>query len=172
MSRRARPTDVAFAAAACIVLAGYNNLVGLRPWHRRWYPVVNGCAARAALGRRSGQRADRGRPWPAPGSAGGRAQAGIGSGRAGRGRVRAGRADPSRPAPAQRPADRRPGPAPARLPGAVAGTVGDLAAPVCTWPPTARDRLASALARPTDETGLGSEAGSHSHQTICLLASR
>jgi CAAX protease family protein len=41
---------VAFAAAACVVLAGYNNLVGLRPWHRRWYPVVNGCAAAAALG--------------------------------------------------------------------------------------------------------------------------
>jgi membrane protease YdiL (CAAX protease family) len=32
------------------VLAGYNNLVGLHPWHRRWYPVVNGCAAAAALG--------------------------------------------------------------------------------------------------------------------------
>ena len=41
--------DVAFAAAACVVLAGYNNLVGLYPWHRRWYPVVNGCAAAAAL---------------------------------------------------------------------------------------------------------------------------
>jgi membrane protease YdiL (CAAX protease family) len=41
---------VAFAAAACAVLAGYNNLAGLRPWHRRWYPVVNGCAAAAALG--------------------------------------------------------------------------------------------------------------------------
>jgi len=41
---------VAFAAAACVVLAGYNNLVGLHPWHRRWYPVVNGCAAAAALG--------------------------------------------------------------------------------------------------------------------------
>jgi uncharacterized protein len=40
---------VAFAAAACVVLAGYNNLVGLHPWHRRWYPVVNGCAAAAAL---------------------------------------------------------------------------------------------------------------------------
>ena len=40
---------MAFAAAACIVLAGYNNVVGLRPWHRRWYPVVNGCAAVAAL---------------------------------------------------------------------------------------------------------------------------
>ena len=47
--RRARPADVAFAAAACIVLAGYNNLVGLRPWHRRWYPVINGCAAVAAI---------------------------------------------------------------------------------------------------------------------------
>jgi len=47
---RARPADVAFATAACIVLAGYNNLVGLHPWHRRWYPVLNGCAAAAALG--------------------------------------------------------------------------------------------------------------------------
>ncbi len=33
--------DVAFAAAACIVLAAYNNLVGVQPWHRRWYPAVN-----------------------------------------------------------------------------------------------------------------------------------
>jgi len=40
---------VAFAAAACVVLAGYNNLAGARPWHRRWYPVANGCAAAAAL---------------------------------------------------------------------------------------------------------------------------
>ena len=47
MSRRG---DVAFAGAACVVLAGYNNVIGLRPWHRRWYPVVNGCAAVAALG--------------------------------------------------------------------------------------------------------------------------
>ena len=51
---RARPADVAFAAAACIALAGYNNLVGLRPWHRRWYPVVNGCAAAAALAAAAG----------------------------------------------------------------------------------------------------------------------
>jgi membrane protease YdiL (CAAX protease family) len=46
VSRRA---EAAFAAAACVVLAGYNNLVGLRPWHRRWYPAVNGCAAAGAL---------------------------------------------------------------------------------------------------------------------------
>jgi membrane protease YdiL (CAAX protease family) len=45
-----RRSDVAFAVAACVVLTGYNNFVGLRPWHRRWYPVVNGCAAVAALG--------------------------------------------------------------------------------------------------------------------------
>ena len=50
VSRRARSADVALAAAACVGLAGYNNLVGMRPWHRRWYPVVNGCAAAAALG--------------------------------------------------------------------------------------------------------------------------
>ena len=48
-SRRARPADVAFAAAACIVLAGYNNLAGVQPWHRRWYPAVNALAATATL---------------------------------------------------------------------------------------------------------------------------
>ena len=48
MSSRARPADVAFAAAACIVLAGYNNLTG-PPWHRRWYPAVNALAATAML---------------------------------------------------------------------------------------------------------------------------
>ena len=46
---RARPADVAFAAAACIALAGYNNFVGLRPWHRRWYPAVNALAATVLL---------------------------------------------------------------------------------------------------------------------------
>jgi uncharacterized protein len=45
-----RPADVAFAAAACIALAGYNNLAGARPWHRRWYPAVNALAASVALG--------------------------------------------------------------------------------------------------------------------------
>jgi membrane protease YdiL (CAAX protease family) len=46
---RGRPSDVAFAAAACVVLAGYNNLAGAQPWHRRWYPVVNALAAGTAL---------------------------------------------------------------------------------------------------------------------------
>ena len=41
--------DVAFAAAAATVLAAYNNLVAAQPWHRRWYPVINACAAGAAL---------------------------------------------------------------------------------------------------------------------------
>jgi membrane protease YdiL (CAAX protease family) len=40
---------VAFAAAAAMVLAAYNNLVGVQPWHRRWYPVINACAAATAL---------------------------------------------------------------------------------------------------------------------------
>jgi membrane protease YdiL (CAAX protease family) len=40
---------VAFAAAACIALAGYNNLAGARPWHRRWYPAVNALAAAVLL---------------------------------------------------------------------------------------------------------------------------
>ena len=41
--------DIAFAAAAAMVLAAYNNLVAAQPWHRRWYPAVNACAAAAAL---------------------------------------------------------------------------------------------------------------------------
>jgi len=40
---------VAVAAAACIALAGYNNLAGVRPWHRRWYPAVNALAATGML---------------------------------------------------------------------------------------------------------------------------
>lgn len=48
--RARRPADVAFASAACIALAGYNNLAGARPWHRRWYPAVNALAASFALG--------------------------------------------------------------------------------------------------------------------------
>jgi len=44
-----RPADVAFAAAACLVLAGYNNLAGVQSWHRRWYPAVNTLAAAALL---------------------------------------------------------------------------------------------------------------------------
>jgi membrane protease YdiL (CAAX protease family) len=44
-----RNPHVAFAAAACAGLAWYNNVAGRRPWHRRWYPAVNGGAAAAAL---------------------------------------------------------------------------------------------------------------------------
>jgi membrane protease YdiL (CAAX protease family) len=40
---------VAFAAAACVALAGYNNLLGAQPWHRRWYPAVNALAAAVLL---------------------------------------------------------------------------------------------------------------------------
>jgi CAAX protease family protein len=47
---RGRPADVTFAAAACIALAGYNNLAGAQPWHRRWYPAVNALAAGVMLG--------------------------------------------------------------------------------------------------------------------------
>jgi uncharacterized protein len=43
------PRHVWFAMAACGVLACYNNLAGRRSWHRRWYPLANGCAAAAAL---------------------------------------------------------------------------------------------------------------------------
>jgi uncharacterized protein len=40
--------DAAFAAAACGVLAAYNNLGG--PWRRTWYPVANLAAAAGAVG--------------------------------------------------------------------------------------------------------------------------
>jgi uncharacterized protein len=46
---RSRPAHVAFAAATSAVLAGYNNLAGLQPWHRRWYPAVNAAAAATIL---------------------------------------------------------------------------------------------------------------------------
>jgi membrane protease YdiL (CAAX protease family) len=46
---RSRRGDAAFAAAACLVLAGYNNLAGARPWHRRWYPAVKALAASVTL---------------------------------------------------------------------------------------------------------------------------
>jgi CAAX protease family protein len=45
----ARPRDAAFAAAACAVLLGYNNVLGRYPWHRRWYVPANVCATGAAL---------------------------------------------------------------------------------------------------------------------------
>jgi uncharacterized protein len=49
VTARARPAHIAFAAAACAVLAGYNNLAGLQPWHRRWYLAVNTAATAATL---------------------------------------------------------------------------------------------------------------------------
>jgi uncharacterized protein len=49
VSNPSNRADVAFAAAAALVLAAYNNLVAVQPWHRRWYPAVNAQAAAAAL---------------------------------------------------------------------------------------------------------------------------
>jgi uncharacterized protein len=43
------PADVAFAVAACAVLAAYNNVIGSQAWHRRRYAAANACAAAAAL---------------------------------------------------------------------------------------------------------------------------
>ena len=40
---------MAFAVAAGAFLTWYNNVAGRWAWHRRWYPVVNGCAAVAAV---------------------------------------------------------------------------------------------------------------------------
>ncbi len=44
-----RGGDAGFAVACCAVLAAYNNVVGLRPWQRRWYLVINVCATGAAV---------------------------------------------------------------------------------------------------------------------------
>ena len=47
--REARPEDKAFALACCAVLAAYNNVLGVHPWHNRRYVRVNLCATGAAL---------------------------------------------------------------------------------------------------------------------------
>ena len=44
-----RRADTGFAIASLAALAAYNNVVGMHPWHRRWYPLVNVCATGAAL---------------------------------------------------------------------------------------------------------------------------
>ena len=44
-----RRADAVFAIAACAVLAAYNNVAGMRPWHGRRYTVLNACATAAAL---------------------------------------------------------------------------------------------------------------------------
>ncbi len=44
-----RRGDVGFAIASCAVLAAYNNLAGMLPWHRRRYTLLNLCATGAAL---------------------------------------------------------------------------------------------------------------------------
>ena len=46
-SRRRR--DVTFAITSCAVLAAYNNLAGMLPWHGRRYTLFNVCATGAAL---------------------------------------------------------------------------------------------------------------------------
>ena len=43
------PADIAFAVAACVALAAYNNLINRHPWHHRRYVLLNLCAAGAAL---------------------------------------------------------------------------------------------------------------------------
>ena len=47
--REARPEDKAFALACCAVLAAYNNVLGVHPWHNRRYVRVNLCATGTAL---------------------------------------------------------------------------------------------------------------------------
>jgi uncharacterized protein len=44
-----RRRDVGFAIGSCVVLAVYNNLAGMLPWHRRRYTLLNVCATGAAL---------------------------------------------------------------------------------------------------------------------------
>jgi membrane protease YdiL (CAAX protease family) len=47
--RESRPGDKAFAFASCAVLAAYNNILGVHPWHNRRYVRVNLCATGTAL---------------------------------------------------------------------------------------------------------------------------
>jgi uncharacterized protein len=47
--REARPGDKAFALACCAVLAAYNNVLGVHPWHNRRYVRVNLSATGVAL---------------------------------------------------------------------------------------------------------------------------
>src|SRR5215469_10340989 len=47
--REARPEDKAFALACCAVLAAYNNVLGVHPWHDRRYVRVNLGATGTAL---------------------------------------------------------------------------------------------------------------------------
>src|SRR5215475_357360 len=44
-----RRSDVGFAVTSCAVLAAYNNLAGMLPWHGRRYTLLNVCATGAAL---------------------------------------------------------------------------------------------------------------------------
>jgi uncharacterized protein len=44
-----RRRDVGFAVASCVVLAAYNNVAGMLPWHRRRYTLLNVGATGAAL---------------------------------------------------------------------------------------------------------------------------
>ena len=44
-----RRSGVGFAIASCVVLAAYNNLAGMLPWHHRRYTLLNVCATGAAL---------------------------------------------------------------------------------------------------------------------------
>jgi membrane protease YdiL (CAAX protease family) len=47
--RGSRPGDKGFALASCAVLAAYNNVLGVHPWHDRRYVRVNLGATGAAL---------------------------------------------------------------------------------------------------------------------------
>jgi len=47
--RESRLGDRGFALACCAVLAAYNNVLGVHPWHNRRYVRANLCATGAAL---------------------------------------------------------------------------------------------------------------------------
>jgi CAAX protease family protein len=47
--RKIASPDPAFAVGACLALTAYNNLLGLHPWHDRWYTRLNAGATGAAL---------------------------------------------------------------------------------------------------------------------------
>lgn len=47
--RHTRSRDAGFALASCAVLAAYNNVLGTRSWHHRYYLPLNAGATSAAL---------------------------------------------------------------------------------------------------------------------------
>ena len=62
--REARPGTWGSPSRACAVLAAYNNVIGVHPWHDRWYVRLNLVRHRRRAGRRRAERPDARGPRP------------------------------------------------------------------------------------------------------------